>query len=325
MPKSTQSLKLEARSFQPRATRDGFGDGLLEAAKKDRRVIALSADLNESLRMDRFAAEFKDRFIQLGVHEQLLAALAAGLALENKIPFIGSFAAFSPGRNWEQIRTNICLNRANVKIVGSHAGLTVGPDGATHQMLEDIALMRALPRMTVIVPADADEARQATVAAAAWDGPVYLRVGRAKTPSVTDPKKPFRLGQAVTLRPGKDVAIVACGVMVAKALEAAETLAAKGLKAMVVNLHTVKPLDAKTLLAAAKKCGAVVTAEEHQLAGGIGSAVAELLSQKFPVPIEMVGVHDTYGESGEAEELLEKYGLTAEAIAKAAQKAIGRK
>ncbi len=325
MAKKTSHSKLPASHSQSQATRDGFGEGLLLAARRDPRVIALSADLTESLRMDKFLTEFPDRFIQLGVHEQLLAALAAGLALENKIPFIGSFAVFSPGRNWEQIRTNICLNRANVKIVGSHAGVTVGPDGATHQMLEDIALMRALPRMTVIAPADAEEARRATLAAAEWDGPVYLRLGRSKVAPVTDSEKPFKIGQADTLRPGKDVAIVACGLMVGEALKAAEMLAAQKISAQVINLHTIKPLDAKTLLAAAKKCGAVVTAEEHQLAGGLGSAVAELLAEKLPVPIEMVGVRDAYGQSGEAEELLAHYGLTAKEIAKAAKKALSRK
>lgn len=297
----------------------------MAAAQNDERVVAVCADLNESLRMDKFLELFPHRFVQLGVHEQLLAALGAGLALEGKIPFLGSFAVFSPGRNWEMVRTNICLNRANVKIAGSHAGLTVGEDGATHQILEDIAITRCLPGLTVVVPADAEEARRATIAAAVWDGPVYLRLGRAKTPVVTAPNADFRIGRADVLRRGQDVAIIACGVMVAEALRAAEMLATKKIRAEVINLHTIKPFDEKTVLAAAKRCGAVVTAEEHQLAGGLGSAVAEVLARKLPVPIEFVAVQDRFGQSGKSEELLVAYGLTAQNIVSAAKKVIQRK
>jgi len=307
------------------ATRDGFGEGLLLAAASDDAVIGVCADVTESVRMTAFKTEYPDRFVQIGVSEQLLAALGAGLAMAGKIPFVASFAIFSPGRAWEQIRTNVCLNGANVKLVGSHAGVTVGEDGASHQATEDIAITRVIPGMTVVVPCDAIEARKATVALAKMVGPAYLRLGREKTPVITTEDAPFELGKAQVLREGKDVAIVACGSMVGRALAAAEDLASEGLDCSVINCHTVKPLDERTIIAAAESCGAVVTAEEHQIRGGLGSAVAETLARHLPVPMEFVGLRDVFGQSGDAAELIEHYGLGVGHIKDAARKAVGRK
>jgi transketolase len=275
--------------------------------------------------MDAFEKRFGDRFIRIGVSEQLLVALGAGLALGGKVPFVASFAVFCPGRAWEQVRTNVCLNEANVKLVGSHAGVSVGPDGASHQATEDIAIMRCLPKMTVVVPSDALQAEKATLALATMDGPAYLRLGREKTPVFTTEDTPFEIGKANVLREGNDVAIVACGSMVYRALVAAEELAADGLDCTVIDCHTVKPLDGKTIVAAARKCGAVVTAEEHQIRGGMGSAVAETLASELPVPLERIGLDDEFGQSGEAEELISHYGLDITAIKTAVKKAAGRK
>lgn len=308
-----------------RAARDGFGEGLVLAAQKDGRIVGLCADVSESTRMSEFKKAFPDRYVQLGVHEQLLAAAAAGLALAGKTPFIAAYAVFSPGRSWEQVRTNICINNACVKIVGTHAGVNVGPDGATHQALEDMAIMRALPNMTVIAPCDAIEARKATLAVAKRPGPAYLRLGRGKTPVITTDSTPFRIGKAQIFRRGRDAAIIACGSLVQPALEAAEELAKEGLDCLVLNCHTIKPLDAAAVAAAAKQCGAVVTAEEHQVHGGLGSAVAEALAARCPVPMEFVGVRDAFGESGEAFELMRHFGLTAADIKKAVKKAVARK
>jgi transketolase len=308
-----------------KAARDGFGDGLALAAKKDDRIVGLCADVSDSTRMSKFKETFPKRYVQLGVHEQLLAAAAAGMALAGKIPFIAAYAAFSPGRSWEQVRTNICINNVNVKIVGTHAGLNVGPDGATHQALEDIAIMRALPNMTVISPCDAIESKKATLAMARRPGPAYLRVGREKTPVITTEETPFRIGKAQIFRQGRDAAIIACGSMVHPALVAAEELAKDGIDCLVLNCHTIKPIDEAAVVAAAKLCGAVVTAEEHQMNGGLGSAVAELLAARRPTPIEFVGVHDTFGESGEAAELLKHFGLTSADIKKAVNKVVERK
>jgi len=308
-----------------RATRDGFGEGLVQAAKSDPAVVGLCADVTESTRMNLFQEAFPDRFVQLGVHEQLLVALGAGLALAGKVPFVAAYAVFSPGRAWEQVRTNVCVNDANVKIVGAHAGVTVGPDGATHQALEDIAIMRVLPNMKVVVPCDAVEARKATLAAAKLAGPVYLRLGREKTPTLTTEATPFEIGRVVSLRQGRDAAIVACGIMVYEALVAAEELAKEGVDCAVLDCHTIKPLDEDALVAAAERCGAMVTAEEHQVAGGLGSAVAECLAARRPVPMEFVGVHDRFGESGTAAELTRHFGLTSTDIKQAVKKAISRK
>ncbi len=305
--------------------RAGFGKGLLAAGQADPKVVALCADLTESTKMDAFAKEFPDRFIEVGVAEQNLATVAAGLALVGKVPFISSYAAFSPGRNWEQIRTTICLNEANVKIAGSHAGVSVGPDGATHQMLEDIALMRSLPRMMVIAPCDSIEADKATRALATHNGPGYIRLGREKTPVITTAETPFNLGKAQIFREGRDVTIVACGTMVYQALEAAEVLSKQGFEAEVVNCPVIKPLDTVTILASAKKTGAVLTAEEGQVNGGLGGAVAEVLGENQPLPLTRIGMKDRFGESGEPDELLEHFGLTGKHIASAARKLIERK
>ncbi len=308
-----------------RATRDGFGDGLVEAAGRDPRVVGVCPDVTESVRMEAFKKAFPDRFVQLGVHEQLLAALGAGLALAGKVPFIAAYSVFCPGRAWEMVRTNICINNANVKIAGSHAGVTTGPDGATHQMLEDIAIMRTLPNMIVIAPCDAVEAKKATLAAAEHAGPVYLRLGREKSAVLTTDATPFRIGRAEVFREGRDCAVIACGAMVEAALAAAAELAEDGVSCRVLNCHTIKPLDETAVIAAASDCGAVVAAEEHQVMGGLGSAVAELLARKRPVPVEFVGVRDKFGESGSAAELLEHFGLDARHIKAAVKLAIQRK
>jgi transketolase len=308
-----------------KAIRDGFGDAIIEAAKLNQSVVAACADVTESVRLAGFREKFPDRFIQLGVHEQLLAALSAGLALAGKKPFAASYAVFSPGRSWEQVRTNICLNGADVVLVGSHAGLSVGPDGATHQALEDIAVTRVLPNMKVVVPCDAVEAAKATLALAAEPGPSYLRLSREKSPVFTTKETPFEIGKAVKLRDGDACAIIACGLVVWEAIVAAEELAKEGIECLVINMHTVKPLDEAAILEAAGRCGAVVTAEEHQAAGGLGSAVAEVLAVKKPVPMEFVAVRDSFGESGSADELMQKYGLTAGDIKEAAKRAIARK
>jgi len=307
------------------ATRDGFGQGLLLAAKNDPAVVGLCADVTESTRMSLLQETFPDRFIQLGVHEQLLVALAAGLALAGKKPFAAAYAVFSPGRSWEQVRTNVCINDADVKIVGSHAGITVGPDGATHQALEDIAITRTLPNLKVVVPCDSIEARKATLALAAAPGPAYLRLGREKSPVLTTEETPFEIGRAIVCRDGRDAAIIACGVMVGQALQAAEELAGEGIDCLVLDNHTVKPMDEAAVIAAAERCGAVVTAEEHQIHGGMGSAVAETLAARRPTPVEFIGVRDRFGESGEAAELMEKFGLGVSHIKEAVKRAIDRK
>lgn len=324
--KSTIVLDIsKPETLEQVAIRDGYGRGVVIAGEQDERVVVLCADLTESTRNHWFAEKFPHRFIQVGVAEQNLAVIGSGLAATGKIPFISSYATFSPGRNNEQIRTNICLNNMPVKVVGAHAGISVGPDGATHQALEDIALMRVLPRMIVVVPCDALEAQKATVAIASNGQPSYIRLGREKTPIITTTDTPFEIGKAPTLRKGTDVALIACGMLVSEALRAAEMLAQKGIECTVINNHTVKPMDTASIIDAAKTCGAVVTAEEHQIAGGMGSAVAEVLATAFPVPIEFVGVRDRFGESGSPKELMKAFGLSAEAIVEAAKKAISRK
>lgn len=324
-PQMQLNPKLFDKDVEQEPIRAGFGRGLLEAGKQNENVVALCADLTESTKMDAFAKEFPDRFVEIGVAEQNLVTVAAGMALVGKIPFTSSYAAFSPGRNWEQIRTTICLNDSNVKVVGSHAGVSVGPDGATHQMLEDIALMRSLPNMAVVAPCDSVEAAKATQAAAEHKGPVYIRLAREKTPVITSEKTPFELGKAQLLREGKDLTIVACGTMVFQALAAAEQLSQHKIEAEVINCHTIKPLDDKTILASAKRTGAVLTAEEAQVNGGLGGAVAELLGEQLPVPLQRIGMQDRFGESGEPNELLKHFGLDANHIAKAAAELIERK
>ncbi len=306
-------------------TRDGFGRGLVDAGKKDPNVVVLCADLTESTRSLYFKETFPDRFVQLGVSEQSMASIAAGMAMAGKVPFISSYACFSPGRNWEQIRTTVALNNVNVKIAGAHAGVSVGPDGATHQMVEDIAIMRVMPNMRVMVPCDALETRKATLAAAALAGPTYLRFAREKSPIFTTEKTPFKFGRAETFRFGSDLTILACGPLVYEAIKAAEYLSKKGIEARVLNIHTIKPLDEKAIIQAAKETGAIVTVEEAQGAGGLGGGVAETLGRTVPTPLEIVGMPDRFGESGEPPELLEGFGLTAPFIAMAALRAFKRK
>ena len=298
--------------------RAGFGNGLLEAGRQDPNVVALCADLTESTRMNLFAEEFPDRFIEVGVAEQNLVTVGAGLAAMGKIPFVSSYAAFSPGRNWEQIRTTVCLNDQPVKIVGSHAGVSVGPDGATHQMLEDITLMRSLPNMVVIAPADSVEADKATLAMARDERPNYLRLAREATPIITTEHTPFAIGKAYIFRPGSDVTIISTGTMTYQALLAAQTLAKDQLSAEVVHVPTIKPLDNDLIIDSAGRTGHVITVEEAQINGGLGGAVAELLSEHLPTPIFRVGMRDRFGESGEPEELLRHFGLTHHHIAMAA-------
>ncbi len=319
------SRKLYASDIPQKPTRHGFGEGLVLAGQADPQIVALCADLTESTRVLDFKTVFPERFIQIGVSEQSLAAIAAGLALAGKVPFIASYACFSPGRNWEQIRTTIALPNVNVKIMGAHAGVSVGPDGATHQMTEDLALMRVLPNMTVLAPCDAIETRKAILAAAKHDGPVYVRFARSESPVFTTDATPFKIGAAQVFRKGVDVAIIACGILVHEALLAAKALEKLGIDARVINCPSIKPLDEATILKAAKDCGAVVTVEEAQAAGGLGSAICELLSSEFPVPVERLGLQDTFGQSGTPRELLEHYHLTTPWIVKAVQKVIKRK
>lgn len=300
-------------------TRDGFGHGAVEAGKADPRVVVLCADLAESTRADWFQKEFPERFVEMGVAEQNMAGVASGMARAGKIPFIASYAVFSPGRNYEQIRTTIALNQANVKICGMHAGVSVGPDGATHQMLEDIGMMRMLPNMTVIAPADAEEARKTVVASAKTDTPVYLRFGRANTPVFTTSETPFQIGKALMLwEPASaqgsgeakpEVAILATGSLSYSALCAAHALAGDGVETLVLHVPTVKPLDREAVLEAARRAGRVITVEEHQASGGFGSAVAEFLSDRHSVSVKRLGVQDQFGQSGSPSELLKHYGL----------------
>lgn len=322
------SAKLAKNIFDNPAmepTRNGFGRGLVIAGTNDNRVMALCADLSESTRVLDFKKTFPSRFVQFGVSEQSLAAIGSGMALAGKIPFIASYACFSPGRNWEQIRTTACLQNINLKIAGAHAGVSVGPDGATHQMTEDIALMRVLPNMTVIVPCDSLEAEKATIAATTINGPVYIRLGREATPVFTTKSSPFQLGKAQVLTKGTDVAIIACGPLVHEALKAARDLEKLGINARVINCPSIKPLDTKTIINAAHDCGAIVTVEEAQIACGLGSAICELLSEHLPTPILRIGLHDTFGQSGTPAELLEHYHLTAPWIMKAAKAVMKKK
>ncbi len=315
--------KIFDKDVEQTPIRKGFGEGLLVAGEKDKRVVGLCADLTESTQMHLFKNKFPERFVEMGVAEQNLAAVASGMAAMGKIPFISSYAMFSPGRNWEQIRTTICYNNQKVVIVGSHAGVSVGPDGGTHQAIEDIALMRVLPRMTVLVPCDAFEAKKATLAAVEYPGPVYIRLAREKTPIITTGDTPFEIGKAqIFFEPKrgikKQVGIIACGALVHNALLAAKSLEEEKIGVSVLNLATIKLLDHDGIIAFAKKHKAIVTVEEHQIAGGMGSAVAELLAQKYPLPMEFIGVQDQFGQSGTPDELIKRYGLDAGSIRKVA-------
>ncbi|MBN1586307.1 MAG: transketolase family protein [Candidatus Omnitrophica bacterium] len=312
-----------AKSKKP--TRDGFGEGLRELGNLRPEVVAVSGDLGDSTRAKWFGDEHPERFFEVGIAEQNLVSTAAGLALTGKIPFANSFSAFITGRAWEQIRISVCYMDANVKIVGSHGGLSVGPDGATAEALEDIAAMRILPRMTVIVPCDAEQARAATLALGDHVGPAYLRCGRAPVPVLTNPETEFEIGKARLAREGEDLTLVACGVTVYFALLAAEVLSREGIEARVLDMHTIKPLDTKALAAAAEETGALLSVEEHTIHGGLGGAIAEWLAQNANVPFKIMGVPDKFGQSGEFEELVEVYGLGPDSIAKEARKICARK
>jgi transketolase len=315
LAKQKLSRSLFSKKIKLIPTRNGYGEALVALGEENEKVVVLCCDLTESTRSLAFAEAFPERFVEVGIQEQNMAGLASGMALTGYIPFISSYAVFSPGRNWDQVRVSICYTNANVKIAGAHAGISVGPDGATHQALEDIAITRVLPNMRVIVPADYLETQKATIAAAKIQGPVYVRFSRSDSPVFTTEKSPFEIGVANVLTTGSDVTLIACGPLVYQTLEAAQELLKKHkIKAEVINNHTIKPIDAKTLISAAKKTGAVVTVEEHQIHGGLGSAVAEVLSVYAPVPMRFVGMPDSFGESGEPEELLEKYGMTKEKI-----------
>jgi len=306
-------------------TRSGFGAGLHEAGKLDSNVVALCADLTGSLMMDAFKDEFPERFIQAGIAEANMISASAGLATGGKIPFAGTFANFATGRVYDQIRQSVAYSHKNVKICASHAGLTLGEDGATHQILEDLGLMKMLPGMVVINPCDYNQTKAATMAIAKYDGPCYLRFGRPKWPVFIREDMPFEIGKALMLNEGKDVTIFATGHLVWKAIEAGHALAEKGIDAEVINIHTIKPLDRDAILASAKKTGCVVSAEEHQMNGGLGDSIAQLLGRELPTPMEYVAVNDSFGESGTPDQLLEKYGLTTAAIVAAAERAIARK
>jgi transketolase len=313
------------KTFGNKDTRSGFGEGLRILGETNPEVVALCADLTGSLKMDAFQKNHPDRFFQIGIAEANMMGIAAGMTIGGKIPFTGTFANFSTSRVYDQIRQSIAYSRKNVKICASHAGLTLGEDGATHQVLEDIGMMRMLPNMTVVVPADYTQTLQATLAIAAWDGPVYLRFGRPSVPIFTPDDAVFQIGKADVLIQGTDVTLIACGHMVWKALEAQELLAEKGISAEVINMHTIKPLDTEAILSSVAKTGCVVIAEEHMMNGGLGDAVAQVLAKNSPAPQEFVAVNDTFGESGTPNELLKKYHLETVDIVLAAERALNRK
>lgn len=321
--------KLFDDDIEQKPSRDGFGEGLVQAGEDNPEIVAICADLTESTRMQAFKDKFPERFVEVGVAEQNLVTVGSGMAAIGKIPFVSSYATFSPGRNWEQIRTTICYNNRPVKIIGSHAGISVGPDGATHQALEDIAIMRVLPNMVVICPADSIEAKKATLALAVDPRPGYLRLSRDKVPTITTEETPFEIGKAEiyydSAKGNADVSIIACGQMVHRALLAAKELEMHNIGVRVLNCHTIKPMDKKTIIKAAEETGAIVTLEEHQVSGGLGSAVAEVISQNYPVPMKILGIKDRFGESGKPEELLEKFGLTKQAIIEAVTTVISMK
>jgi transketolase len=318
--------KLFKNDLEQKATRDGFGAGVVVAGADNRNVVVLSADLTDSTKCGEFAKQFPERFFQVGVAEQNLATISAGMGISGKIPYISSYATFSPGRNWEQIRTTISYNNSNVKIAGHHAGISVGPDGATHQAVEDIATMRVMANMMVIVPCDMIQAKKATIAAAKIWGPVYLRYAREKSPVVTTESTPFVPGKAQVMWESRRprVALIACGVLVYNALLSASELAKEGIESVVVNCHTIKPLDEEKLIPLIKKAGAVVTIEEHQITGGLGGAIAELSAKHCPVPMEFIGMQNVFGESGPASALIEKYGMGVKAIVSSAKRAVRR-
>lgn len=307
------------------ATRQAYGDALLELGEKNKNIVVLDADLSKSTTTAKFGKKYPDRFFNMGVAEANMMNTAAGLATCGKIPFVSSFSIFATGRVWEQVRNTICYSGLDVKIVATHSGVSVGPDGASHQCIEDISLMQTIPTMTVIEPCDAIETRKAILAAVDYKGPLYIRLGRAAVPVITKKDDPFTIGKATILRKGTDVAIIACGALVSNALTAADILAKNGIQAAVINMHTIKPLDKEMLVAIARQTGAVVTAEQHVLDGGLGSAVASVLARTYPVPIEMIGIDNRFGQSGEPDVLFKEYQLLPEDIATAAKRAIERK
>ena len=327
MENKNLSKNIFSQDVKNKATRSGYGEGLVKAGEENQNIVVVCADLTESTKSNFFAEKFPDRFVQVGVAEQNMAGIAAGMAESGKTVFCSSYAVFNPGRNWEQIRASVCYTNANVIIAGSHAGVSVGPDGATHQALEDIALTRVLPNMKVVSPVDFEEAIKATVALSQMEGPSYLRLGREKTPLITLPETSFEFGKAYSLWEGEypQVAIISTGPISYEALLAAKELESVGITSTVVNVHTIKPLDEQTVIRSARTCGAVVTVEEHQISGGLGGAVSECLSKNFPVPIEFVGMNDSFGESGKSDELLTKYGMKSTDIIKAAKEVIRRK
>ncbi|TNJ36121.1 transketolase family protein [Prosthecochloris vibrioformis] len=323
-----QNIATGARVYESRgnkATRQGFGEALLEIGREDDAVVALCADLTGSLHMQHFKKEFPERFFQVGIAEANMVSMAAGMATTGKKPFAGTFAVFATGRVYDQIRQSVCYSDLDVKICASHAGLTLGEDGATHQILEDIGLMRGLPRMTVVVPCDFSETKRAVRALAVHEGPAYLRFGRPSVPDFTLDEDGFEIGKSIELHPGKDVTVIACGIMVWRALEAARILEKEGVTVRVINMHTIKPIDRLAIVRAANDTGAIVTAEEHQVHNGLGDAVAHVCAENIPVPIEMVGVEDSFGESGKPEELMAKYKLTTEDILEKIYLALRRK
>ncbi len=326
-PHLNLNTKIFDEDVEKKATRDGFGDGLVELGDKNKDVVVLTADLSESTRADGFAKKFPDRFFEMGVAEQNMAAVGAGLAEGGKIPFISSYAVFSPGKNWETIRTTIIYNQANVKIAGHHAGIMTGPDGATHQATEDIAITRVWPWIKVIVPCDSIEAKKATIAAGEIKGPVYIRYSRDKSPIITTEETPFELGKVQTFWTSEapQACIFTTGYILYYALLAAKELEEEGIKTLVLNVATIKPADEKGIISAVKETGCVVTVEDHQVAGGLGGLISEILARNLPSPIEFVGLQDTFAESGKPDELIEKYGLGKNAIKKAVKKVIARK
>jgi len=318
-------ISIGERELERKPTRHGYGDGMVELGKKNPNVVVLGADLTSSTSADRFQKAFPDRFFSFGIAEQNMEAAAGGLSLVGKIPFVATYAVFSSGRSWDQLRTTICYSNLNVKIGGAHGGVSVGPDGATHQALEDLALTRCVPNLVVISPCDYHEAKKATIAAGEHVGPCYIRFGREAMPIVTDESTPFKIGEAVMFREGTDCTIVATGHMVHRALVAAERLENEGLSVRVLNLNTIKPIDKDALIRCAEETGCFVTAEEHQLHGGMGSAVGEVLMEHRPIPVEMIGIRDRFGESGDPEALMDHFGLGIEHVADAVRRVVGRK
>ncbi len=318
-------MKIDTSKIQYSPTRQGFGEGLLKAGEEDSRIVALCADLTDSTKVNLFKEKFPERFFEVGITEQNMASVASGMAAMGKIPFIASYAMFSPGRNWEQIRTTICYNDVNVKIVGAHAGVSVGPDGGTHQAIEDIAITRVIPNMVVVVPCDAKEAKKATLAIAKTNTPSYIRLGREKTAIITDDSTPFEIGKASIVFDSNEknserkVGIIACGTLVYQSILAAQILSNDGYEVAVLNLHTIKPIDTESVTAFAKRFGKIITAEEHQVAGGMGSAVAECLAAHHPVPMRFIGIQNQFGQSGNQDELFKHYKLTPQDIVEAAK------